>query len=111
VDEPSQRNRPCPAEARLDAVGTHLAERFALSLDRRFGLVILVSLYQALDEERYLDQAEWLVSEVNRVLGRPRGIRMGEEADRDGQYFHYLAMWLFAQSVLGRYSACWSSRR
>jgi hypothetical protein len=49
-----------------------------------FGLVLLVSLYQALNEERYLDQAEWLVAEVNRVLGRPRGIRIGEEADRDG---------------------------
>ena len=48
--------------------------------------------------ERYLDRAEWLVAEVNRVLGRPRGIRIGEEADRDGQYFHYLAMWLFALS-------------
>jgi hypothetical protein len=68
-----------------------------------FGLVLLVSLYQALNEERYLDQAEWLVAEVNRVLGRLRGIRIGEEADRDGQYFHYLAMWLFALSVLGRY--------
>jgi hypothetical protein len=54
-------------------------------------------------EERYLDEAEWLVAEVNRVLGRPRGIRIGEEPDRDGQYFHYLAMWLYALSVLGRH--------
>src|SRR6476469_6426978 len=53
--------------------------------------------------ERYLDEAEGLVAEVNRVLGRPRGIRIGEEPDRDGQYFHYLAMWLYALSVLGRY--------
>jgi hypothetical protein len=30
---------------------------------------------------------------VQRVLGRQRGIRIGEEPDRDGQYFHYLAMW------------------
>ena len=37
------------------------------------------------------------------ALGRPRGIRIGEEPDRDGQYFHYLAMWLYALSVLGRY--------
>ena len=42
-------------------------------------------------------------SEVDRVLGRARGIRIGEEADRDGQYFHYLAMWLYALAVLGRY--------
>jgi hypothetical protein len=68
-----------------------------------FGLVLLVSLYEALSEERYLDEAEWLVAEVNRVLGRARGIRIGEELDRDGQYFHYLAMWLFALSALGRY--------
>jgi hypothetical protein len=35
------------------------------------------------------------------VLGRPRGIRIGEEPDRDGQYFHYLAMWIFALDRLG----------
>jgi hypothetical protein len=68
-----------------------------------FGLVLLVSLYQQLEDERYLDEAEWLVAEVNRVLARPRGIRIGEEPDRDGQYFHYLAMWLYALAVLGRY--------
>ena len=68
-----------------------------------FGLVLLVSLYEALREERYLDEAEGLVAEVNRVLGRPRGIRIGEEPDRDGQYFHYLAMWLYALAVLGRH--------
>jgi hypothetical protein len=68
-----------------------------------FGLVLLVSLYQQLEDERYLDEAEWLVAEVNRVLTRPRGIRIGEEPDRDGQYFHYLAMWFYALAVLGRY--------
>ncbi|MGD0530989.1 MAG: hypothetical protein ABSA62_01590 [Methyloceanibacter sp.] len=68
-----------------------------------FGLVLLVSLYEELKDERYLVEAEWLVAEVNRVLGRPRGIRIGEEPDRDGQYFHYLAMWLYALAVLGRY--------
>jgi hypothetical protein len=68
-----------------------------------FGLVLLVSLYQELEDERYLDEAEALVAEVNRVLGRSRGIRIGEEPDRDGQYFHYLAMWLYALAVLGRY--------
>jgi len=68
-----------------------------------FGLVLLVSLYDALQEERFLIEAEWLVAEVDRVLGRPYGIRIGEEPDRDGQYFHYLAMWLYALSVLGRH--------
>src|SRR6476620_2580879 len=64
-----------------------------------FGLVLLVSLYGALNEEPYLDGAMELVAEVDRVLGRKRGIRIGEEPDRDGQYFHYLAMWLYALGV------------
>ena len=66
-----------------------------------FGLVLLVSLYGALNEEPYLDGAMELVAEVDRVLGRKRGIRIGEKPDRDGQYFHYLAMWLYALDVLG----------
>ena len=37
------------------------------------------------------------------MLGRPRGIRIAEAPDRDGQYFHYLAMWLYALAVLGRH--------
>jgi hypothetical protein len=68
-----------------------------------FGLVLLVSLFEELDERSFLDEAEWLVAEVNRVLGRPLGIRIGEEPDRDGQYFHYLAMWLYALAILGRH--------
>ena len=68
-----------------------------------FGLVLFVSLYGETAERRYLDQAESLVSDVVRVLGRARGIRIGEAPDRDGQYFHYLAMWLYALSVLGRH--------
>lgn len=70
-----------------------------------FGVVLLVSLYAESDERKYLDQAESLVANVLRVLGRPRGIRIGEAADRDGQYFHYLAMWLYALAVLGRHIA------
>src|SRR3977135_1087639 len=66
-----------------------------------FGLVLLVSLHRQLGDRSYLDEAEWLVSEVDRVLGRMRGIRIGEAADRDGQYFHYLAKWLFALGRLG----------
>jgi hypothetical protein len=75
-----------------------------------FGLVLLVSLYAELGEERFLDEAEWLVAEVERVLGRARGIRIGEEADRDGQYFHYLSMWLYALSVLGHYRPAYRER-
>ncbi|XSG83145.1 MAG: hypothetical protein ACPW61_05025 [Methyloligella sp. ZOD6] len=68
-----------------------------------FGVVLLTSLYATLGERRFLDQAIELVADVERVLGRPRGLRIGEEADRDGQYFHYLAMWLYALTVLGRF--------
>lgn len=68
-----------------------------------FGVVLLVSLYRRLGDESWLDQAEALVADVERVLGRPRGLRIGEAADRDGQYFHYLAMWLFALARLGEH--------
>ena len=68
-----------------------------------FGVVLLVSLHAKLKQDAYLSDAEWVVAEVDRVLGRRRGIRIGEESDRDGQNFHYLAMWLYALSVLGRY--------
>jgi hypothetical protein len=64
-------------------------------------VVLYVSLYRELGAEDWLDKAERLVAEVQRVLGRPRGLRIGEAADRDGQYFHYLAMWLFALARLG----------
>jgi hypothetical protein len=67
-----------------------------------FGVILLVSLRDELGEERFLDQAEEVVGEVERVLGRPRGIRIGQEPDRDGQYYHYLAMWLFALWRLGQ---------
>jgi hypothetical protein len=68
-----------------------------------FGVVLLVSLYAELGEQRFFDEAEWVVSDVERVLGRPRGIRIGQAPDRDGQYFHYLAMWLYALAVLARH--------
>jgi hypothetical protein len=67
-----------------------------------FGVVLLLSLYKELGEQKYLDEAEWVVEDVYRVLGRPQGIRIGQEPDRDGQYFHYLAMWMYALSRLGK---------
>lgn len=68
-----------------------------------FGVVLLASLYRDSGERQYLDQAVGVVAEVERVLGRSRGIRIGEAPDRDGQYFHYLAMWLYALYILGRH--------
>ena len=66
-----------------------------------FGVVLYLSLFHLTQEERWLDAAKALIVEVDRVLGRPRGLRIGEAPDRDGQYFHYLAMWLFALACLG----------
>ena len=68
-----------------------------------FGLVLYTSLYEETGESDWLDAAQHLVDEVNRVLGRRRGLRIGEEPDRDGQYYHYLIMWIFALHVYGRY--------
>lgn len=67
-----------------------------------FGVILLVSLRNASGDNRFLNDAEWVVNEVDRVLGRSPGFRIGEEADRDGQYYHYLAMWLFALTRLGQ---------
>ena len=75
-----------------------------------FGLVLLVSLWRETGDERFLQQAEHLVAEVERVLGRPRGLRIGEAPERDGQYYHYLAMWIFALTVLGEERPRWRRR-
>jgi hypothetical protein len=68
-----------------------------------FGVILLVSLYEELGDDEFLKEAEWVVAEVDRVLGRPKGIRIGEAPNRDGQYFHYLAMWLYALAIVGRH--------
>ena len=67
-----------------------------------FGVVLLVSLYRHGGDEAYLDEAGWVVAEVERVLGRERGVRIGQQPDRDGQYYHYLSMWMYALWCLGR---------
>ena len=48
--------------------------------------------------------------EVDRVLGRPVGYRIGEAPDRDGQYYHYLAMWLFALGRFGEIDAAYRTK-
>jgi hypothetical protein len=68
-----------------------------------FGVVLLASLYEELHQQKYLDEAAQVIGDVNRVLGRQRGIRIGEAQDRYGQYFHYLAMWLHALHVMSRF--------
>lgn len=66
-----------------------------------FGVVLYLSLHRELRDDAWFDKAEALVAEVERVLGRERGIRIGEAPERDGQYFHCLAMWMFALARLG----------
>ena len=68
-----------------------------------FGVLLFVSLFGATGEERWLDEAEGVVADVQRVLGRPRGMRIGEAPERDGQYYHYLAMWMVALARLGEH--------
>jgi hypothetical protein len=75
-----------------------------------FGVVNFVSLFRETRDQSWLDHAEALVAEVERVLGRPRGFRIGEAADRDGQYFHYLAMWMFALARLGEHRSGYRER-
>jgi hypothetical protein len=75
-----------------------------------FGVVLYVSLFQATGEQHWLDDAKWLVGAVDKVLGRPRGYRIGEAPDRDGQYFHYLAMWLFALARLAEHDASYREK-
>ncbi len=67
-----------------------------------FGLVLYLSLFQQTGDPAYRSRAVQLVSDVYRVLGRHRGLRIGEAADRDGQYFHYLAMWIYALTCFGK---------
>jgi hypothetical protein len=75
-----------------------------------FGVVLLLSLAEELGEPQRVAEAEAVVAEVERVLGRPRGLRIGEEPDRDGQYFHYLAMWLFALQRLAQVRPAYRER-
>jgi hypothetical protein len=35
-----------------------------------FGVVLLISLHRELAQQNFLDDAEWVVEEVERVLGR-----------------------------------------
>ena len=91
-----------PREDRLDANGAFLAKRTALSLDRRFWRHPAGVPRRGLAEATFLDGRRRLVGKSIGCLAGERGIRIGEESDRDGQYFHYLAMWLYALAVIGR---------
>jgi len=74
------------------------------------GVMVLLSLHDELGQPRFVDEARWVVAEVDRVLGRPRGFRIGEDIARDGQYFHYNAMWVHALGLLGRVEPAYRER-
>ncbi len=66
------------------------------------GVICLLSLYEKLGEERYLEEAEWVAQEVDRILGRRRGIRIAERSDATGQTFRSQALWIYALHRLGQ---------
>lgn len=86
-----------------------------------FGVVNFVTLYQETSTKKYLTLAKRLVETVHDVLGRTRdgsarlpgatdekplngGLRIGKldesGSDGDGQYHHYLTLWMFALNRL-----------
>ena len=67
------------------------------------GVTLLLSLYRDLGEERYLREAEWVATEVDRILGRRRGIRIADRPDANGQSFRSQALWIFALHRLGQF--------
>ena len=66
------------------------------------GLLTLLSLHRELGEPRFLSQAEWVAQEVDRILGRRRGICMGDRPDAQGQHFRSHLFWVFALHRLGQ---------
>lgn len=66
------------------------------------GVMCLLSVFRMTGEERYLAEAEWVAQEVDRVLGRRRGIRMAERPDATGQTFRSQTLWIYALHRLGQ---------
>jgi hypothetical protein len=82
-----------------------------------FAVVNFITLYKQTSNQKYLTLASRLIHTVHDVLGRTRdgsarlagateewplrgGLRIGKHSatgsDADGQYFHYLTIWMFA---------------
>jgi hypothetical protein len=74
------------------------------------GVICLLSLFRTTGEERYLAEAEWVAQEVDRVLGRRRGIRLAERPDGTGQTFRSQALWVFALHRLGQIKPQYKAR-
>jgi len=67
------------------------------------GVICLLSIHRDLGESWSLAEAEWVAQEVDRVLGRRKGIRTAERVDARGQTFGSQALWMFALHRLGQY--------
>ncbi len=74
------------------------------------GVLCLLSLFRDQGNERYLEEAEWVAQEVDRVLGRRRGIRIAESPEARGQTFRSLALWIFALHRLGQQRPAFHNR-
>jgi hypothetical protein len=74
------------------------------------GVICLLSVYRDTGDEKALREAEWVAREVDRVLGRRRGIRTAERMDDRGQTFRSLALWMFALHRLGAFLPGFSQR-
>lgn len=74
------------------------------------GVLCLLSLFREDGDESLLDEADWVAHEVDRVLGRRRGIRIAEGSDARGQTFRSLALWIFALHRLGQHRPHFHSR-
>ncbi|MGD2120354.1 MAG: hypothetical protein PVJ76_01350 [Gemmatimonadota bacterium] len=66
------------------------------------GVICLTSIHEVLKDHWALGEAEWVAKEVDRVLGRRKGIRTAEWVDGCGQTFRSLALWIFALHRLGQ---------
>jgi hypothetical protein len=90
-----------------------------------FGVLTMISLWKATHDGKYLALSKQLVHSVHETLGRTRdgrsrlpgatddnpmlgGLRIGKTEgsgpDGDGQYHHYLTLWMFALNRLARAS-------
>lgn len=86
--------------ARLEEQGAWPNGPRHLGIDA-IGVLVFVGLARTTGASAWLDRAESLVKEVDRVLRRRRGYRAGEGPLRDVQSFREIALWVLALKTLG----------
>ena len=64
-----------------------------------FGVSLLVSLAESLEQPEFIDDARWVVAEVDRVLGRRRGIRIRRQQKRRQIVLRLRAAFLFDRDI------------